>query len=687
MAGEVFRGTGSRFPVIFDVEKEDDAEALISYLPYFLGKGTSKCQVLSGGVNSSSSTKPILVIATSAMALVNLQLLFRTCSFLRPNEVTDYKEFEGAPYRTCALPSFCPVDVANCDVVFTHAGFYQCLPGDLFQAVVVYQSNSLEVAVNTNIVIHFQAQTILMRTYDAEVEAISLVAMLRERMQLPDTEGPMILHAGFTCRCPAPDPERSRGDQQLKEESVQANGAGADSSNTVRFVESETDSANSKATTIQAVESPSVGAESSETSELQVDDSAVPQEVHRQSSIQEGESSAILSSQPTTCGSKSEDPVTPRRKDEKDQLSQLLPVLNGGLMKLIRYVEREVSDASQTNPLVVDVNNEQEAIALMSFLPYVLGKGALVDDVNSVSATKPLLIVAASAPSLLKLKIMLGQDSFVANIMKCSKDAGPYSVRVVPRHASKPRDVVLAGTYHYRCLRRDFCSALIIYESNILNGNVARQLVLHFRARAILVQTPQVPAGNQENLEHLCPINVRSVVQQIPFLHEPTAEVAAASAAATSESPKGSADVQLVTLSPSATDSASLPIARHHSDCTIQETPVEKLLPPSKCTGKDVKSVPSHGHIDVGLEDNEPSLAHISHQSVTDRRVETQASKFSFFGRKCRGSDAKDRKRDLTGTVKDGHVSSSDVQGRSWKCLFSCFRRNSRDIDETAEAH
>ena len=464
MAGEVFRGTGSRFPVIFDVEKEDDAEALISYLPYFLGKGTFKGQVLSGGVNSSSSTKPILVIATSAMALVNLQLLFRTCSFLRPNEVTDYKEFEGAPYSTCALPSFCPVDVANCDVVFTHAGFYQCLPGDLFQAVVVYQSNSLEVAVNTNIVIHFQAQTILMRTnHDAEVEAISLVAMLRERMQLPDTEGPMILHAGFTCRCPATDSERSRGDQQLKEESVQANGAGADSSNTVRFVESESDSANSKATTIQAVESPSVGAESSETSELQVDDSAVPQEVHRQSSIQEGESSAILYSQPTTCGSKSEDPVTPRRKDEKDQLSQLLPALNGGLMKLIRYVEREVSDASQTNPLVVDVNNEQEAIALMSFLPYVLGKGALMDDVNSVSATKPVLIVAASAPSLLKLKIMLGKDSFVANIMKCSKDAGPYSVRVVPLHASKTRDVVLAGTYHYRCLRSRSSALLSLF--------------------------------------------------------------------------------------------------------------------------------------------------------------------------------------------------------------------------------
>ena len=129
-----------------------------------------------------------------------------------------------------------------------------------------------------------------------------------------------------------------------------------------------------------------------------------------------------------------------------------------------------------------------------------------------------MLIVAASAPSLLKLKIMLGKDSFVAKIMKCSKDAGPYSVRVVSRHISKPCDVVLTGTYHYRCLRRDFCSALVIYESNILNGNVARQLVLHFRSRALLVQIPQVPAGNQENLEHLCPINVRKCGPTNSFL-------------------------------------------------------------------------------------------------------------------------------------------------------------------------
>ena len=110
------------------------------------------------------------------------------------------------------------MDVASCDVVFTHAGFFQCLPGDLFQAVIVYQSNSLEVAFYTNIVLHFQAKTILVRTqqaepdYDGKAEAMSLVTMLRDNLQLPHTEGPIILRAGISCMCP--DSEGSRGDPQ-----------------------------------------------------------------------------------------------------------------------------------------------------------------------------------------------------------------------------------------------------------------------------------------------------------------------------------------------------------------------------------------------------------------------------------------------------------------------------------------
>ena len=123
---------------------------------------------------------------------------------------------------------------------------------------------------------------------------------------------------------------------------------------------------NSKATTIQAVESRCVGAESSENGELQINHAAIVQEVHRLPSIPEEPSAILCSSQPHA------DPnqkiqSQPRRKDEKDQLSQLLPALNGGLMELLHYIEREVSDASQTNPLVVDITNEQEAIALMGF--------------------------------------------------------------------------------------------------------------------------------------------------------------------------------------------------------------------------------------------------------------------------------------------------------------------------------
>ena len=48
--------------------------------------------------------------------------------------------------------------------------------------------------------------------YDGKTEAMSLVTMLHDNLQLPHTEGPIILRAGFSCMCP--DSEGSRGDPQ-----------------------------------------------------------------------------------------------------------------------------------------------------------------------------------------------------------------------------------------------------------------------------------------------------------------------------------------------------------------------------------------------------------------------------------------------------------------------------------------
>ena len=79
LAYEVCHGAGFGLPVIIDMGKEEDAEALLSYLPFFLGKGTFKGQLVSEG--SSSPSKPILVITPSPMTLANIQLLFRTYSF------------------------------------------------------------------------------------------------------------------------------------------------------------------------------------------------------------------------------------------------------------------------------------------------------------------------------------------------------------------------------------------------------------------------------------------------------------------------------------------------------------------------------------------------------------------------------------------------------------------------------
>ena len=664
VAGEVGRGAGFGLPVIVDVEKEEDAEALLSYLPFFLEKGTFKGQLVSDGVGSSSPTKPILVIAPSAMTLVNIQLLFRTYSFLRPSEVTGYNECKGAPFSTCALPSPCPVDVANCDVVFTHAGFFQCLPRDLFQAVIVYQSNSLEVAFNTNIVLHFQAKTILVRTqqaepdYDGKAEAMSLHTMLRDNLQLPHTEGPIILRAGISCVCP--DSEGSCGDPQ---QTQNFQGNEPQTAGAAQAIELKSDSTSSK-DSIQVTGCPFAGPEVNGTAELHINNSATLQEVHRQSPAQQTGPAEVGQ---TTCQFQ-EDLVSLSREKKKDQLSQLVPVLNAGVMNLLRFIEREVSDANQGHPLVVDLTDEQEAIALMSFLPYVLGKGTMKEDVDTKPASKPVLIVAACASSLLKLKIMLGKESFLTGIMRCNKDGAPYSVRVVPRHASKPRDVVLAGTYHYRCLRRDFCSALILYESNSLKADVTREILMHFQSRPILIQTSQYPGESHDSLQQLCPINVRIAVQQISFSHRPATELPAAPATVTRNSKQGAACVHSVTVSPSTMSSAlqldtSKPetqeqLTRHHpSHCSRSITPSEELLLPAE---------PSHGVIET-----------------TSRTMHTHGSTFSSVRRNQEGSNANDGITVMPMAVQGEHVSPSDVlQEWSWKSLFCCFRRNSRNNTE-----
>ena len=47
---------------------------------------------------------------------------------------------------------------------------------------------------------------------------------------------------------------------------------------------------------------------------------------------------------------------------------------------------------------------------------------------------------------------------------------------------------------------RDFCSALILYESNSLKAEVARDILMHFQSRPILVQTSQYPGESHESL-------------------------------------------------------------------------------------------------------------------------------------------------------------------------------------------
>ena len=83
--------------------------------------------------------------------------------------------------------------------------------------------------------------------------------------------------------------------------------------------------------------------------------------------------------------------------------------------------------------------------------------------------------------------------------------------------------------------------------------------------------------------------------------------------------------------------------------------------------------------------DELPLSAESSHGVIktTSRMMHTHGSTFSSVRRKQEGSNANDRITVMPTTVKGEHVSPSDVlQEWSWKSLFCCFRRNSRNNTE-----
>ena len=399
-----------------------------------------------------------------------------------------------------------------------------------------------------------------------------------------------------------------------------------------------------------------------------------------------------------------EDLVARPTLDQRNQLAQLAPA---GVRKILKYIECNVADDNcKMPPLLVDATDEPEAIALLSFLPHALGKGCLKGESNLTSTSKPVLIIAASAPSLLKLKIMLGKDSILANIMHCNEKDEPYYVCVVPRHASKQRDVVLAGAFHYHYLRKDFCSAVVVYESNSLKADVAKEIVQHFQARTILVRTPQY---SREDNNTLSPINVKHAIQQNAIssasIQHQCSEVTQAK------------DFQLDVVSghqtvdaPSSTvriTSNSLQLEQHgptvHQSSGAGHFTVKaagSLLPSEGCISEKIEEAKAtSGHLEAGVQGSNADQQDntIPAQTSSDfldppqqgvaanTSMRTQRHKFSFFKKRRRESGLKDKNVRLT--VKDTIEERNSSQQTLRASLCSCFRRNrcALDYQETKE--
>ena len=147
-------------------------------------------------------------------------------------------------------------------------------------------------------------------------------------------------------------------------------------------------------------------------------------------------------------------------------------------------------------PLVMEVGNEA-ATSVIGFLPYFLGKGTLKGDKQNICSpnpSKPILVLATSAVSLVKLKMTFGKESFLikGGVMECKENGLPYTTHVVPTVSAREpdeHDLILGGTYHYQWFPKDYFLAVIAFESNSLCSEILRNIILYFKeTKTVLVE-------------------------------------------------------------------------------------------------------------------------------------------------------------------------------------------------------
>lgn len=105
-------------PIVISTKKGETLTKLMSYLPYYLGKG----KLRGFPVLTRRDTKPILIITTGAIQLSQLLQIFGTQSFLKKASIMECTE--GVPYAICLTPTTNDKEIEDYDVVLTETYHY-----------------------------------------------------------------------------------------------------------------------------------------------------------------------------------------------------------------------------------------------------------------------------------------------------------------------------------------------------------------------------------------------------------------------------------------------------------------------------------------------------------------------------------------------------------------------------------
>ena len=146
-------GRRKHIPVLIEV-KNQAITWVITYLPYFLGKGISNGD--KDQQHRKVCRKPILILAHNVTSHYNLQLIYGKDSMLVKDGVMKRKE-GGVPYTTYVVPTALPDSKTSHDYDIFLAGtyYFETLAFGDFSAVVVFESNMLKTSVINEIIKSF----------------------------------------------------------------------------------------------------------------------------------------------------------------------------------------------------------------------------------------------------------------------------------------------------------------------------------------------------------------------------------------------------------------------------------------------------------------------------------------------------------------------------------------------------